>query len=153
MICGGTLLGAVTTGKFIPWDDDLDVCVFEDHYERAIDVLRKGLPKDSVLQCTKTDKNYYLGWIKVRDTNSHVYTDAPAFKENGVWIDIYKLAKTKEKDIPYLIAKENIDYLKRRLVAKGLTKSEYEARIQTGRLFEKLDEAKAASETGYLKDR
>ena len=33
MVCGGTLLGAATTGKFIPWDDDFDMCVFDEVHE------------------------------------------------------------------------------------------------------------------------
>lgn len=37
-ICGGTLLGAVTTTKFIPWDD-FDVCVFDEDYDRMKELL------------------------------------------------------------------------------------------------------------------
>ena len=36
----GNLLGAARTGDFIPWDDDADICLMRNDFERAIDVLR-----------------------------------------------------------------------------------------------------------------
>lgn len=147
MICGGTLLGAVWggTGHFIPWDDDFDVCIFEEDYEKAVECLtdkEKGLSDGAILQCVKTDPNYYLGWMKVRDQRSHTYPDAPRFKENGVWIDLYKMVKAKEADVPVMIAQEAITYLDRRLAAGGLTQAEYDERIKSGQLYKKLEEAK-----------
>ena len=134
-------------GCFIPWDDDLDICIFEEDYNRAIECLtdkEKGLSGGAVLQCAKTDPNYYLGWMKIRDQYSHTYPDAPRFRENGVWIDLYKMVKAKKSDVPVLVAQEAIDYLNRRLAAGGLTQAEYDARIKNGRLYEKLDAAKRA---------
>ena len=134
-------------GHFIPWDDDLDLCISEDFYDEAIDVLIAEIKENDgmIVQCPQTDFKYYLGWAKVRDKNSHVYPDAPCFKENGVWIDIYKLSKVNRKDVPVLIARENIDYLDRRLNAGGLTKDEYGMRMANGQLQEKLEEAKERS--------
>lgn len=86
------------------------------------------------MQCPQTDENYYLDWCKVRDKNSHVYPDIPTAKENGVWIDLYKLVKVKEKDTKWIIAKGHLDYVNRRYSLGGLTKEQYEERLKKGHL-------------------
>ena len=90
-LAGGSMLGAVRHGGYIPWDDDLDVGMLRGDYRRFVSQAPEVLHDDFFLQTPATDPHIHFVYARLRHRGIDYLTLYNEHKDfdKSLWVDVF----------------------------------------------------------------
>ena len=90
-IAGGSLLGAVRHGGFIPWDDDIDIIIPRSDYEKLINTFDSQGSQYELESPNCGNKDFLFSYSKLYDNTTTLIENAKVQCTRGIYIDLFPL--------------------------------------------------------------
>lgn len=105
----GSLLGAIRHKGMIPWDDDIDVAMYRDDFERFLKIAPEGIHVPYVISNFKIQNTYVDYITQINDSRYSVRTSYRKKDDVvNVWIDVFVLDGMPRKRVQHFLHKYNL---------------------------------------------